>query len=133
LLIETLPGYLSGAITPQPQDDALATLAPRIQKEEGLIDWSASAAQIERTVRAFTPWPGTWTTWNGKQLKIHAGTLIDGQAEPGRVVEQRGTVAIGTGDGLYAPARVQLEGRGIVTIAEFARGYADFVCARLGE
>jgi methionyl-tRNA formyltransferase len=133
LLIETLPGYLSGAITPQPQDDALATLAPRIQKEEGLIDWSASAAQIERTVRAFTPWPGTWTTWNGKQLKIHAGTPIDGQAEPGRVVEQRGTIAIGTGDGLYAPARVQLEGRGIVRVAEFARGYADFVGARLGE
>src|SRR5690606_33686734 len=55
LLIETLPGYLSGEIQPQPQDDSLATLAPRIQKEEGHIDWTQPAVHIERTVRAFTP------------------------------------------------------------------------------
>ena len=133
LLLETLPGYLSGVFSPQPQDDDRATFAPRIQKQDGLIDWSADAAQIERTVRAFTPWPGTWTTWNGKQLKIHAGVVIDGQAAPGHVGEQRGMIAVGTGDGLFAPTRVQLEGRGIVTIAAFARGHADLVGAHLGQ
>src|SRR5215212_5864473 len=85
LLIETLPGYLNGEIVPQPQDDSFATLAPRIDKEEGRIDWTQPAAAIERTVRAFTPWPGTYTFWNGKQLKIHAGTIGEGSAEPGQV------------------------------------------------
>ena len=86
LLIDTLPGYLDGAIQPQPQDDALVTLAPRIQKEEGHVDWTQSAAQIERTVRAFTPWPGTFTFWNDQQLKILSGHVIDGSAAPGQVV-----------------------------------------------
>jgi methionyl-tRNA formyltransferase len=70
LLIETLPAILSGALQPLPQDDALATLAGRIDKDEGRIDWMQPALHIERTVRAFTPWPGTFTMWEGKLLKI---------------------------------------------------------------
>lgn len=132
LLIDTLPGYLSGEITPQPQDDSLATFAPRIEKEEGRIDWTKSAVEIERTARAFTPWPGTYTAWNGKQLKIHAGTVGEGSAEPGQAVERGGRVAIGTGEGLFYPTRVQLEGKSAVSIEEFVRGYAAFVRARLG-
>jgi methionyl-tRNA formyltransferase len=75
LLIETLPGYLSGVIQPQPQDDAQATYAPAIAKEEGIIDWTQDAAAIDRLVRAFTPWPGTMTTWNGQPLKILSGSV----------------------------------------------------------
>lgn len=132
LLIDTLPGYLSGALQPIPQDDALATLAPRIDKEEGRINWHDSAAQIERTVRAFTPWPGTFTTWDGKGLKIHGGAVGEGSAEPGRVTERAGKVAVGTGEGVFLPTRVQLEGRGVVGIDEFVRGYPGFVGAALG-
>ena len=131
LLIETLPGYLSGEIQPQSQDDSLATLAPRIQKEEGRIDWTQPAAVIERTVRAFTPWPGTSSFWNGKQLKIHSGDVSDGNAEVGRIIEAWGRVAIGTGDGLFFPTRVQLEGRSTVSIDDFVRGHGDFVGAKL--
>jgi methionyl-tRNA formyltransferase len=131
LLIETLPGYLSGEILPQPQNDALATLAPRIQKEEGHIDWSQPAVVIERTVRAFTPWPGTYTFWNGKQLKIHSGKISEGSAERGQVVESRGRIAIGTGRGLFFPNRVQLEGRSTVSIDDFVRGRGEFVGAKL--
>ena len=127
LLIETLPGYLSGAILPQPQDDSLATLAPRIQKEAGRINWIDDAIDIERTVRAFTPWPGTYTFWNGKQLKILAGAVANGAIPPGQVVERGGQIAIGTGDGLFIPLRVQLEGRKAVSIDEFVRGYPQFV------
>ncbi len=127
LLIETLPAYLNGEIIPQPQDDSLATFAPRIEKEEGKIDWTQSAAQIERMIRAFTPWPGTWTFWNGKLLKILSGDVIDGTAEPGHVVDRGGRVAIGTASGLYVPARVQLEGRGGVSIDAFVRGYPAFI------
>ena len=131
LLIETLPGYLSGEIQPQPQDDSLATLAPRIQKEEGHIDWTQPAVHIERTVRAFTPWPGTYSLWNGKQLKIHSGEIGEGSIEAGRVAESHGRIAIGTGDGLFLPTRVQLEGRSAVSIDDFVRGHSDFVGAKL--
>jgi methionyl-tRNA formyltransferase len=132
LLIETLPGYLSGAIQPQPQDDTQATLAPRIQKEEGRINWSSDAASIERTVRAFTPWPGTYTFWNGKQIKILAGSVAAGTLSPGQVAERNGQIAIGTGDGLFLPLRVQLEGRKAVSIEEFVRGYPQFIGETLG-
>lgn len=131
LLIETLPGYLSGAIQPIPQDDALATFAPRIEKDEGRIDWTQSAAQIERTIRAFTPWPGTFTRWDGKGLKIHAGTPGEGSADPGKVIERGGQIAVGTGSGVFYPTRVQLEGRGVVSITDFVRGYPAFVGATL--
>ena len=133
LLIDTLDGYLDGSIVPQAQDDVLMTFAPRIEKEEGKIDWNASAAQIERTMRAFTPWPGTFTFWEGKQIKILSGHADTGSAEAGRVMERNGIVAIGTGDGLFIPTRVQLEGRSAVSADEFKRGYASFIGVRLGE
>lgn len=132
LLIDTLPGYLSGAIQPTPQNDALSTLAPRIDKEEGRIDWTQPAAHIERTVRAFTPWPGTFTTWNGQTLKILAGKVLSGRAEPGKVVSVNGELALGTGEGLYAPERLQLQGRNAVTSADFVRGYPQFLGSQLG-
>jgi methionyl-tRNA formyltransferase len=131
LLIETLPGYLSGEIQPQAQDDTLTTLAPRIQKEEGHIDWTQPADSIERTIRAFTPWPGTYAFWKGKQLKIHSGETGEGSAVPGQVVETRGRAAIGTGDGLFFPTRLQLEGRSAVSVDDFLRGYGDFLGAKL--
>ncbi len=131
LLIDTLPGYLSGAIQPQPQDETLATLAPRIGKEEGRIDWTQPAVQIERLVRAFTPWPGTFTSWNNQTLKILSGRVISGNAGQGKVVQTNGVLAIGTGEGLYAPDRLQLQGRNAVSSAEFVRGYANFVGAQL--
>jgi methionyl-tRNA formyltransferase len=131
LLIETLPGFLDGSIQPQPQDDARATLAPRIQKEEGRIDWTQTAAQIERTVRAFYPWPGTFAFWNDQLLKILSGHVIPGSAEPGRVVRVGDSAAIGTDAQLYAPDRVQLPGRLPVTLAEFLHGHDHFVGSQL--
>jgi methionyl-tRNA formyltransferase len=134
LLIDTLPGYLDGSITPQPQDDAQATLAPRIRKDEGHIDWSAPAQAIDRTVRAFTPWPGTFSFWDGKLLKIVAGSVAreaTAHAAPGTVVSNHGALAIATGDGLYLPTRVQLEGRAAASAAEFVNGYPQFMGAVL--
>lgn len=131
LLIETLPGYLNGSIPPQPQPDEGITLAPRIQKEEGHINWAQDAAQIERTVRAFTPWPGTFTTWNNQGLKILAGHTTRGGAEPGQVVAIENLAAVGTGSGLFVPDRLQLEGRKPVSLGEFLRGHEQFIGARL--
>lgn len=132
LLIETLPKVISGEVQPQPQDDSLSTYAPQIKKEEGQIDWSLPALDIERLVRAFTPWPGTFTFWNGKQLKIHEGMNGGGTAPQGQVVEKNGQIAIGTGDGLYYPHEVQLAGKKRVSIMDFANGYGDFMGSILG-
>ena len=127
LLIETLPGYLDGSIKPRQQDDSRSTYAPMIRKEEGLIDWRQSAAAIERLVRAFAPWPGAYTMWNGQQLKIHSGSTGPGTAEPGTVIEYEGHIAIGTGSSLYYPQVIQHAGREALTIEDFVRGRRDFL------
>lgn len=134
LLIETLPAYLSRKIQPQPQREHLVTYAPQIIKAQGLIDWSQSAQVIERLVRAFTPWPGTFTLWRGKQLKIHAGkdSAYPTNSETGFVSLHQGQIAINTGSGLYYPTQVQLEGKKRMSIEEFVRGYPDFIGAQLG-
>ncbi len=132
LLLESLPRYLSGELDPQPQDDALATFAPRIKKEEGRIDWTTSAAAIERLTRAFTPWPGTYTYWNGAQLSIVAGRKRAGQAEAGRVMAIDGGIAIGAGEGLFIPTTLQLAGKRRLPAADFVNGYKDIIGARLG-
>lgn len=134
LLIEALPKYFSGEITPIPQPEEGVTFAPQIKKEEGLINWSEPAIVIERLIRAFTPWPGTYTFWDGKQLKIHAGYVGDGTVPIGKVmvVGDENRIAIGTGDGLFCPTEVQLEGKKRVSIADFIRGYPSFVGAVLG-
>lgn len=131
LLTQTLPDYLAGAITPRAQDDSLMTYAPMVTKEEGNISWREPAIVIERLVRAFTPWPGTYTVWNGQQLKIHAGTVGEGSSEVGRVIQTRQGIAIGTVDGLFYPAQVQLAGRKTMPIDEFVRGQSDFIGALL--
>ncbi len=131
LLVETLPRYLSGEIEPRPQDDSQATYAPRIKKEDGRIDWTCSAQSIERFVRAFTPWPGAYTRWAGVPLRILAGHHGAGSAESGRVIEQDGNIAIGTGDGLYFPTTLQAPGKRRLRVSDFANGYSDFAGARL--
>jgi methionyl-tRNA formyltransferase len=133
LLINTLPGYLSGAIEPQPQPEKGITYAPQIKKDEGRINWKENAASIEWLVRAFTPWPGTFTFWDDVQLKIHSGTAGVGSAEPGYVLRINERIAIGTGEGLFCPQVVQLAGKKAVEIGDFVRGRADFIGARLGN
>ena len=132
LLIDTLPGYLDGSIQPQTQDEALVTTAPTIRKEEGHIDWTQPALTIERLVRAFTPWPGTSTHWQGQPLKVLNGTAGTGDAQPGLVVEKDGQIAIGTGEGLFYPTRLQVAGRSALAIDDFLRGRPDFTGAHLG-
>ncbi|MCU0498288.1 MAG: methionyl-tRNA formyltransferase [Anaerolineae bacterium] len=133
LLLNTLPGYLSGIIQPRPQDQQFVTHAPRIEKDDGRIDWNLPAVVIDRTVRAFTPWPGTFTTWNGQTLKILSGDAAGGVAQPGEVIHVRGYTAIGTGRGLYLPEMVQLSGKKPTRIDDFLRGHPDLVGARLGH
>ena len=135
LLIEALDGYIAGTFTPeaQPADPALSTYAPMLKKEDGVIDWSQSAAEIERQVRALEPWPGTATTWRGEPFKLLGGAAVEGSARPGEVVSQSGQIAVGTGaGGLFRLDRVQIAGKGPADVAAFARGHADFIGSKLG-
>jgi methionyl-tRNA formyltransferase len=70
--VETLPRWAEGAITPAPQDDTLATYAPKITREDARLDWSRPAVELERQVRAYRGWPDAFTTWQGKQVKVLA-------------------------------------------------------------
>ncbi len=133
LLGQTLPRWLDRCLTPQPQDEENATYSRPIAKGEGEIDWHLSAIELWRRVRAFYPWPGCYTRWRGKQLKLlHTIPLSGGQGlEPGRVIsllpEQGAVFGVATGSGILGLRRVQLEGRRAMTAEEFLRGQRGFI------
>lgn len=140
LLMDTLPLWLSHRLTPQPQDEAKATYTQPISKEEGEIDWHLPAIDIWRRIRAFQPWPGCYTRWRGKSLKVLEALPLPGAGQPGRVVslaargknEMEGSVVgVQTGEGVLGLLRLQMEGRRAMTAAEFVRGQRDFLGASL--
>lgn len=135
LLIDSLPRYLAGEIVPQAQDETQVTYAPQIEKDEGRMDWSRPAEELERLVRAFTPWPSSFSTWQGKQLKIHRAALgqAESQGEAGRVSQTAQGLGVQTGAGMLLLKEVQLEGKKRLSIEEFVRGQADFIGSRLGD
>ncbi|MCY4651715.1 MAG: methionyl-tRNA formyltransferase [Dehalococcoidia bacterium] len=136
LLVETLEQWRAGHISPTPQDDANATITKRLQRADGHIDWNQPAKSIDRQVRAFTPWPGTFTTWKGRTLKIlEAEPLDTTHHDPiGKVVAMNGSeVATATGQGVLRLLSVQMEGRRASNIADFIRGYPDFISSILGD
>ena len=133
LLVDTLPRWASGGIQATPQDESQATITPLVKKEDGEIDWTDDAARIARMVRAYQPWPGAFTYWDGKLLKILEATTMAGDAQPGQVVAlDDGRTGIGTGEGLLAVERLQIEGRRPSDAQDFTRGYPDFLEAELG-
>jgi methionyl-tRNA formyltransferase len=131
LLREALPAWLAGTLAPAPQDDNLATLAPALRKEQGELDWLRPAESLARQVRAFDPWPGAFTTWEDRTLKILRAAAVSGQAEPGLVVPCDGGLAAGTAAGLLHLLELQLAGRRPAGGSEFRRGHARIVGDRL--
>ncbi len=136
LLVEILPRWLKGKIEPRPQEEERATYSRMISKEDGLIDWSQSAVEIWRRVRAYHPWPSAYTYWQGKLLKIlRAEPLADrsGKEEPGRVMILGEELAVATGQGALLLREVQLEGKRAMAAEEFLRGRRGFVGSVLGR
>jgi methionyl-tRNA formyltransferase len=127
LLIETLPGYLSGDLLPTPQDEHLATYAPMIKKEEGQLDFSLPASQVDRKIRAFNPWPGAYTYLDDKILKIHKSHVIEGIAGlSGKRVTYHGLPAVFTVDGLLVLDELQLAGKNIQSGKHFLQGVRNW-------
>ena len=106
--------------TPQPTDGV--TYAPKLEREHGRLDWTADAADLDRRVRAFDPWPGTFTALDGVVLKVLAAVLADGAGPPGSVLDNALTVACGRG--ALRLTRVQAPGRAAMDAAAFLRGRA---------
>lgn len=139
LLVETLPALEAGRVTPTPQDNSDATLTRLYLKEEGELDWTQSAVALERRLRAFDPWPGCYTRWEGRRLRILEGMVVAGIGAaghyPGEVLglaDKRGVpVAVATGDGLLGLVSLQLEARRLQSAEEFVRGYRDFIGSSL--
>jgi methionyl-tRNA formyltransferase len=86
LVLETLKQLQAGTLQGTPQDDSLATMAPRLDKELGRIDWSQAARKIHNLVRGLVPWPGTFTTFRGDVLKIHKTARVNAKRPPGAAV-----------------------------------------------
>ena len=134
-LIETLPRWIGGEITPEPQDLEKASHTHMLHKEDGHISWEQPAAVLARKVRAYNPWPAAYTSWRGKLLKILSAHAVPFELTepiaPGTVKlrEEVGhkMLAIMTGNGLLAVTQVQLEGKKAMSAEEFLRGYGQIV------
>ena len=144
LLLEALPARVEGRLPAQPQDDSQATITRRLEREDGRADWTQPAAALARQQRAYTPWPGLFTTWNGQNLKLLAveaagGLPPDYQGPtvqpPGLVIPgaSPGGLAVVTGDGLLSLKSLQLEGRRPNTAPEFLSGFPSIAGAVLGQ
>lgn len=140
LLLEVLPRWLKGELTPRPQDEAEVSYCRQISKEDGEINWQLPAIDIWRRVRAYNPWPGSFTGRQGRRLKIiEAVPVSEGEGvSVGRVVTlpPAGGIAVpafgvGTGQGILGILKVQLEGKRVISAADFLKGQRDFIGARL--
>lgn len=135
LLIEALDNWSAGLISPIPQDDSLATFTRRLTREDGRIDWTQPAAALERKNRALHPWPGTFTTWRGENIKIWRAQAADSESapgEPGTVFRTKaGGVAATAGEGALELLEIQLQGGRRMPAADFSAG-RDFVYSVLG-
>ena len=122
LLIETLPGYLFGEIAPVPQPEQGATYAPMLKKEEGRLDFTRPAEELERRVRAFNPWPGAFMELDGALLKVHRAHVEAGNAQAGERLVYREQPGVGAGGGLLILDEVQPAGKKSMSGKSFLAG-----------
>ena len=139
LLTRHLDQILSGELATREQNEAEATYAPRIQKSAAVIDWSQSAAAIDRQVRAYQPWPVAETTLDGARLRcwsvepVAHPTPVAEAAVPGRIIGVAADgIDVSTGEGILRITQLQMPGRKRMAATDFARGH-DVIGARLGE
>ncbi len=136
LLLRTLEGLEQKTLFPRPQDHSRATLAPKIEKEEARIDWNSSARQLFNLLRAFDPWPGAYTFWSGRKVKLFrpyltedssreaAGTVIEASSDRLRVATAQGDLMV---------REIQAESRPRMAMADFLKGYPLRPGVRLGK
>lgn len=130
LLAEKIPAWVSGKIKPLAQDGKSATYCKTIEKADARINWSDSSEFILRKSRAYSPWPGIFTHFKGKRLKlteICSDSAKGIREKPGKVVEYNQCIAIATAKGAVILKKVQFEGKKEMAVEEFSRGREDFL------
>ena len=128
LLLETLAGLENGSITPEKQDDALATFAPKLKKEDASIDWTASAKVIKQRIQALTPFPSAKVTFEELVLKLGTVSVVEGtessEAPVGQVLEvNKQGIFVQTGDGILCIESLQPAGKGMMKASDWGRNH----------
>jgi methionyl-tRNA formyltransferase len=134
LLVETLQGLVAGTVRPIAQDHSRATLAPILKKEDGQVDFRRPAAKICNRLRGFQPWPGAYTQFRGKQLKLMSARRRVGTENllPGELRVVGDVLLAGCGSGSLELLQVQLEGKKAMAAGDFIRGYRPAPGEHLG-
>ncbi len=134
LLLETLPRWVAGEIAPRPQDEEEATYAPPLRAADAELRWEKPAERLAREVRAFHPWPGSYTFWRGQRLKVLRARPAEGDVHgvPGQVVLLGGWPGVVTGKGVLVLEEVQPAGKQPMAADAFLRGQRDLVGSVLG-
>jgi len=125
-LVDVLPAIAAGQLSAVPQPEVGVMYAQKVSKAEAMIDWTRSAAEIERAVRAYQPWPVAESRWRNAQIRIHAATALAGSGGlPGTIMAVTADgIDVATGDGWLRLHNVQMAGRAVVTAGQFAQGEA---------
>ena len=123
LVRDEVPRFLAGTLTPRPQPAEGVTLARMVEKEDGRLDWTRPAVELERRVRAFVPWPSAWTQLGPHLLKVWRAVVVPGSGPPGTVLAAHGTLDVASGDGALRLLEVQPEGKRRMNAAEFLSGH----------
>ena len=132
LMVGTLHGLKAGTIQPRPQDNTEATLAPILKKEDGRIEFHLTAQEICNRVRGFQPWPGTFTSFRGKNLHVWAATPVQRTLAEGEVIVDTDRFMVGCGAGTaLALLEVQPEGKKRMAVRDFVHGYRPRTGERL--
>ncbi len=132
LLVKTIGLMVEGKLKPEEQDESEASYAPSLKKGDGEISWQKDAEEIRNLVRGLYPWPGTYTRWQGKLLKVHVGRVAPGDdgappdfcdAPPGTVVSvSADSVGVKCGQGVFVITELQLQDRRRMNAGVFAKG-----------
>lgn len=124
LLIKTIPDFISGKIVPQKQNHSEATFCKELTREDGQVDASKTATQIYNLYRGLTPWPGIWTMWNEKRLKLLKITPADIKIEAGKLTAKDGHLYMGAKDNTAIEIfELQLEGKTAIDAKGFINGF----------
>jgi len=135
ILTPAIKKYIQGKLTPQIQDSTKSTYVKMLKKENGIVDWTKSAVEIERLVRAMTSWPSAWTWIKGKQMKILAvdqEPLNLNTYKPGKTFIYNNCLAVQCGTDALIIKRLKMEGKNEISGEDFVRGYQDLLGAILG-
>ena len=135
LLKETLPSLLDGTNQRIPQDESLVTYAPTLSREDERIDWNLSAKQVYNKVRGTNPWPGSYTTYQGKTVKIWAGQVHQcenaikhhAHQDNGTIVKIfKDAIGVKVNDGVYLITELQIEGKKRMSVKDYLNGHCIF-------